>query len=253
MQRQPIIAGNWKMNNTIAEAIQLVTALKRELFEEEKVEVVVCPPATALSTVAELLEGSQIGLGAQNLFWEEKGAYTGELSPAMIKEAGCKYVIIGHSERRKYFGETNETVNKRIKAALAIGLKPIICVGETKEQREQGQTKNVIKDHVQGALVDISAERLLECIIAYEPVWAIGTGINATPEQAEEVHDYIRNTLLKDKYGSGTAAKIRIQYGGSVKPDNVKSLMAKPDIDGALVGGASLKADSFSKLVKYYI
>ena len=171
----------------------------------------------------------------------------------MIKEAGCKYVIIGHSERRKYFGETNETVNKRIKAALAIGLKPIICVGETKEQREQGQTKNVIKDHVQGALVDISAERLLECIIAYEPVWAIGTGINATPEQAEEVHDYIRNTLLKDKYGSGTAAKIRIQYGGSVKPDNVKSLMAKPDIDGALVGGASLKADSFSKLVKYYI
>lgn len=252
MQRQPIIAGNWKMNNTISEAVQLVTILKRELFEEEKVEVIVCPPFTALSAVAELLEESQISLGAQNLFWEAEGAYTGELSPGMIKDAGCKYVIIGHSERRKYFAETNETVNKRVKAALAVGLNPIICVGETKEQREQDRTKDIVKNHIQGALVDISAAEALECVIAYEPVWAIGTGINATPEQAQEVHDYIRNTLLKDKYDISTAVKIRIQYGGSVKPDNIKSLMDQRDIDGALVGGASLQGESFCQIVRYY-
>lgn len=252
MQRKPIIAGNWKMNNTITEAVQLVTALKRELFDENQVEVVVCPTFTSLSAIAELIEGSQIVLGAQNIFWEAKGAYTGEIAPNMLLDVGCTYVIIGHSERRKYFGETDESVNKKIKAALANGLHPIICVGETKEQREQGVTKDVIKTQISGALVDIKSEDILKSVIAYEPVWAIGTGLNATPEQAEEVHDYIRNTLLKEKYDETVANKIRIQYGGSVKPDNVKSLMAQPDIDGALVGGASLKVDSFTKLVRYY-
>lgn len=253
MERKPIIAGNWKMNKIVAEAVQLVTAIKRELFDEEKVEIVVCPPFTAISSVAELIGDSPIELGAQNIFWEEKGAYTGEISPIMLKDLGCKYVIIGHSERRKYFGETNQTVNKRIKAALDAGLNPIMCVGETQEQRERGITQDIVAEHVIGGLQDITGDQLLNCVIAYEPVWAIGTGVNATPEQAEEVHDFIRNSLLKEKYGESTANKIRIQYGGSVTPDNVKSLMAQPNIDGALVGGASLKEEGFCKIVRYYV
>jgi triosephosphate isomerase len=252
MQRKPIIAGNWKMNCTTQEAIQLVAGLKRELFEEEKVEIVVCPPFTSLSAVSEMIEDSVIELGAQNMFWEKKGAFTGEISGDMLKDLGCKYVIIGHSERRQYFGETNETVNKKIKAALVLGLNPIICVGETKDQREKGITKNIIEDHITGGLKDIDSEAVLNCVIAYEPVWAIGTGLTATPEQAEEVHDFIRNTLLSKMYGHEVAGKVRIQYGGSVTPDNVKTLMAQKDIDGALVGGASLKSESFIKLVKYY-
>jgi triosephosphate isomerase len=253
MQRKPIIAGNWKMNCVTQEAVQLVTGLKRELFEEEKVEVVVCPPFTALGTIGEMIEGSLISLGAQNVFWEKKGAYTGEVSGDMLKDIGCKYVIIGHSERRQYFGETNETVNKRVKAALSIGLCPIMCVGETKAEREKGITKDVVENHIYGGLKDIDADSILNCVIAYEPVWAIGTGLTATPEQAEEVHDFIRNALLSKMYGHETAGKIRIQYGGSVTPDNIKALMAQKDIDGALVGGASLKVESFVKIVKYYM
>lgn len=240
------------MNCVTQDAIQLVTVLKRELFEEEKVEVVVCPPFTMLSTVSELIEDSQILLGAQDMYWEKKGAFTGEISGDMLKDLGCTYTIIGHSERRQYFGETNDTVNKKVKAALSIGLKPIMCVGETKEQREKGITKKIVEDHVLGGLKDIDGESVLNCVIAYEPVWAIGTGITATPEQAQEVHGFIRNTLLVKMYGDNIASQVRIQYGGSVTPENVKSLMAKADIDGALVGGASLKAESFIKIVKYY-
>lgn len=250
MDRRPIIAGNWKMNCTVQEAIQLVTALKRELYNEEKVEVVVCPPFTALGSVAEIIEDSPIGLGAQDMFWEPKGAYTGEVSGQMLKDLGCKYVIIGHSERRRYFNETNESVNKKVKAALNIGLNPIVCVGETKEERERGITESVVSEHVLEGLKDISSDDILNCVIAYEPVWAIGTGINATPEQAQEVHSFIRNKLLTEKYGDSIANKVRIQYGGSVTPENIKSLMDEPDIDGALVGGASLKADGFVKIVK---
>lgn len=253
MERRPIIAGNWKMNCTIQEAVQLVSMLKRELFIEEKVEVVVCPPFTALSAVAEIIEDSPVELGAQDMFWEAGGAYTGEISGAMLVEIGCKYVIIGHSERRKYFGETNESVNRKVKAALGIGLTPIICVGETKEEREKGITEKIVTEHITCGLKDIDSDKIQNCVIAYEPVWAIGTGINATPEQAEEVHSLIRNKLLKDKYDAGVAGKIRIQYGGSVTALNIKSLMAEPDIDGALVGGASLKAEGFIKIVKYYI
>jgi len=252
MNRRPIIAGNWKMNCTIPEAVQLVTALKRDLFDEEKVEVVVCPTYTALASVSEIIQESPILLGAQDLFWEQKGAYTGEISAPMLKDAGCTYVIIGHSERRRYFGETNERVNKKIKSALAEGLNPIVCVGETKEEREKGITKDVVCSHVVEGLHDISSDDMLKCVIAYEPVWAIGTGLTATPEQAEEVHDFIRNKLLKEKFGESVSHKVRIQYGGSVTPENVKSLMEKPDIDGALVGGASLKADGFVKLIRYY-
>lgn len=253
MQRRPIIAGNWKMNCTTQEAVQLVTGLKRDLFEEEKVDIVVCPPFTSLSVVGELVADSNIALGAQNMFWDKKGAFTGEISGDMLKDVGCKYVIIGHSERRRYFAETNEVVNKKVKAVLAMGLLPIMCVGETKEERESGVTEKIIELHVIEGLKDIDGDAVLDCIIAYEPVWAIGTGINATPQQAQDVHNFIRNKLLKQKYGDSIAGKIRIQYGGSVTPDNIKFLMDQPDIDGALVGGASLKVESFVKLVKYYM
>lgn len=252
MERRPIIAGNWKMNCNIQEAMQIVTVLKREVFEEEKVEIVVCPTFTALGAVSEIIQDSPILLGAQNMHWEKKGAFTGEISGDMLKNIGCTYVIIGHSERRQFFGETNETVNKKIKSALAIGLKPIICVGETKDQREKGITKKVVEEHIVGGLKDIDSDNILKCVIAYEPVWAIGTGLTATPEQAEEVHDFIRNTLLAKKYDEGVANSVRIQYGGSVTPDNIKSLMAQKDIDGALVGGASLKPEGFAKIIKYY-
>lgn len=253
MDRKPIIAGNWKMNCTIQEAVQLVTILKRELFSEEKVEVVVCPPFTALSAVSELIEDSPIELGAQDMFWEQKGAYTGEISGEMLLDIGCKYVIIGHSERRRYFGETNESVNKKVKAALGLGLSPIICVGETKEERDRGITEKVVEEHIIEGLKDITGDDILNCVIAYEPVWAIGTGVNATPKQAEEVHSFIRNRLLTDKYGDSIANNIRIQYGGSVVPENIKSLMEEPDIDGALVGGTSLKAEGFVKICTHYL
>ncbi|MBL7068775.1 MAG: triose-phosphate isomerase [Candidatus Omnitrophica bacterium] len=247
--RRYIIAGNWKMNKTVGEAIELANGLKRELYDVTGLDIVICPPFTALSEVSEVVTGSNIYLGAQDFFWEEKGAYTGEVSSLMLKDTGCKYVIIGHSERRKYFGETNETVNKKLNTALKTGLLPIVCVGERLEEREGHKTFDVVKDHVENSLKGISKEDILRVTVAYEPVWAIGTGKTATPEQAEEVHKFIREIFIK-MYGEETASLLRIQYGGSVTPDNIEGLMAKENIDGALVGGASLKVESFSSIVK---
>ena len=247
--RKPIIAGNWKMNKTVPEALELVNGIKNVLRDIKEVEIVVCPPATGLSEVAGVLQGSNIGLGAQNVYWEEGGAYTGEISCLMLKEIGCRYVIIGHSERRSYFNETNESVNKKVKTVLRYNLTPIVCVGERLEQREANQTFEVVRDHIQGALQGFSAEEAKKIIIAYEPVWAIGTGRTATPDQAQEVHGFIRQ-LLKELHNHDVADIVRIQYGGSIKPDNIIDLMAQPDVDGGLVGGASLKLDSFVKIVK---
>jgi len=240
------------MNKSVAEAVKIVTSINRKLFDEKKVEIVVCPPFISLVTVQELIIDSPVELGAQDLFWEEKGAYTGEISPIMLKDIGCKYVIIGHSERRKYFGETNSTVNKKILAALHAELNPIICVGETKEEREQGITEAIIQKQITEGLKNIESGQLLKGIIAYEPIWAIGTGINASPEQAEDVHNFIRNTLIKAMYTEDTAKELRIVYGGSVKPNNIKALMTQNNIDGGLIGGASLNADDFCKIIKYY-
>ncbi|GAK52666.1 triosephosphate isomerase [Candidatus Moduliflexus flocculans] len=248
--RTPIIAGNWKMFTVVEEAKALVLALKDLVKDVTNVEVVVCPPFISLLAVKDVLAGSRIGLGAQNVYWEKNGAFTGEISAPMLKSVGCTYVIIGHSERRTYFGETDETVNKRVFAALSEGLKPIVCVGETLEERESGQTFDVIKRQIVGGLANLSVEQMASVVIAYEPVWAIGTGKTATPAQAQEVHAFIRK-LLNDIFGQTTAEATRIQYGGSVKPDNATELMSQPDIDGALVGGASLKADSFEKIIKF--
>ncbi|MCA9404552.1 MAG: triose-phosphate isomerase [Candidatus Omnitrophica bacterium] len=247
--RKSIIAGNWKLNKTCKEAVELVTELNRELSETTEVDVVVCPPFTALRDISDVLVDSKIGLGAQNLYWEDSGAFTGEISAPMIKDAGAQYVIIGHSERRQFFGETDETVNKKIRAALAHELTPIVCVGEMLEDREAGRTEEVIKTQFSGSFAGLSAEEMEKLVIAYEPVWAIGTGKTATKEQAQEVHQLIRQ-LLTAAHGESTAESIRIQYGGSVKPDNIAELIAQPDIDGALVGGASLKSDSFTQIVK---
>lgn len=247
--RKIIIAGNWKMNKTVADAAALVSALHKTLNKVTEVDVVVCPPYTALSAVNDLVRGSNIKLGAQDCYWEKEGAFTGEVSVQMLKDAGCEYVIIGHSERRQYFHETNETVNKKAKAILKEGLRPIVCVGEKLEERKAGKTFDVVKDHVENSLAGIPREDMLKTVIAYEPVWAIGTGVNATKEQAEEVHKYIRG-LLEKMYDRALADSVRIQYGGSVKPDNIKELISEKDVDGALVGGASLKADSFSEIVK---
>ncbi len=247
--RKPIIAGNWKMNKKISEALELVNGLKRELCDEEEIEVVVCPPYTALSEVGELLGECGIGLGAQDLFWESSGAYTGEISASMLKEAGCRYVIIGHSERRQYFKETNDSVAKKVRRALDEKLIPIVCVGERLEEREKGKTFEVVKDHVANGLSLVRKEELHEVVIAYEPVWAIGTGKNATAGQAEEVHSFIRK-LLGEVFDKTAAAKVRIQYGGSVKPENIIELMEEENVDGALVGGASLTIEGFSQIVK---
>lgn len=248
--RTPIIAGNWKMFTVVEEAKALVLALKDLVKDVTNVEIVVCPPFISLQAVKDVLAGSRIGLGAQNVYWEKNGAFTGEISAPMLKSVGCTYVIIGHSERRTYFGETDETVNKRVFAALSEGLKPIVCVGETLEERESGKTFDVIKRQIVGGLANLSVEQMASIVIAYEPVWAIGTGKTATPAQAQEVHAFIRK-LLNDIFGQTTAEATRIQYGGSVKPDNATELMSQPDIDGALVGGASLKADSFEKIIKF--
>lgn len=247
--RKIIIAGNWKMFKTSTEAIDLVTALKREVSSVEEVDVVVCPPFTALADVQDVVNETNVGLGAQNLYWEDSGAFTGEVSAPMIKAAGAQYVIIGHSERRQFFGETDATVNKKIWAAFKHGLTPIVCVGETLAQREAGKTFDVIKTQCDGSFAKLSAADMEKLIIAYEPVWAIGTGKTATPEQAQEVHKFVRGWMAQT-FGGETAAKVRIQYGGSVKPENTKELMSQPDIDGALVGGASLKSDSFSAIIK---
>lgn len=238
------------MFTVIDEAKALVQDLKGRVQNVTNVEIVVCPPFISLQAVKDVLAGSKIGLGAQNVFWEKNGAFTGEVSAPMLKSVGCAYVIIGHSERRTYFGETDSTVNKRIFAALAEGLKPIVCVGETLEEREAGKTFDVIKRQITDGLANLSTEQMVPVVIAYEPVWAIGTGKTATPAQAQEVHAFIRQ-LLKELLGQATADATRLQYGGSVKPENAAELMAQPDIDGALVGGASLKAETFEKIIKF--
>ncbi|MFA7677083.1 MAG: triose-phosphate isomerase [Candidatus Omnitrophota bacterium] len=247
--RQVFIAGNWKLNKSIKEAIELVTELKRDLIDIETADIVVCPVFTALSDVSDVIIDSNIKLGAQDVYWQESGAFTGEVSSTLLKDAGCTYVIIGHSERRKYFFETDETVNKKIKAAQNAELIPIVCVGETLEERESGKTMEVIKGQLQGSLQSLDNQSLQTLVIAYEPVWAIGTGKTATSSQAQEVHGFIRNWLA-ERCNTQVSQEIRILYGGSVKPSNIKELIQEPDIDGALVGGASLERETFSQIVK---
>ncbi len=248
--RTPVIAGNWKLFKKQADAADLVTALIPLVKDAVGVEIVVAPVFTSLSAVREKIRGTNIKLSAQNCYWEEEGAFTGEIAPGMIKDAGCSHVIIGHSERRQYFGETNETVNKKIKAALKAGLVSLLCIGETLAQREAEKTFDILRSQVTDGLAGITAVELAAIIIAYEPVWAIGTGKTASDDQAQEAHAFIRG-LVAELYDQATADAIRILYGGSVKPENVKGLMSRPDIDGALVGGASLKADSFAGIVNF--
>ena len=251
-KRQILITGNWKMVKTSAETREFLSALTKRFPKREGVDIAVCPPFTALQSAASVLKGSSIGLGAQDLFWEEEGAFTGEVSAKMLKEIGCRYVIIGHSERRQYFGETDETVRRKTKAALRAGLIPIVCIGETLEQREKEQTTAVLHRQIEGALREdgkaaFSSEEFETVVIAYEPVWAIGTGRTATPEQAQQAHQTIREKI---KVFYSGAQRTSILYGGSVKPDNIKSLIQQPDVDGALVGGASLSLDSFGSIVE---
>ncbi|RMH54669.1 MAG: triose-phosphate isomerase [Candidatus Hydrogenedentota bacterium] len=247
--RKTVVVGNWKMNMTRSEALALVRSLKVKLQERPDVETGVCPPFTALAAVAELLRDTAIGWGGQNMFHEDSGAYTGEISPPMLADLGCRYVILGHSERRQYFGETDEGVAKKVAAAHRHGLTPIVCVGETLQQREAGETETVVAVQVRNGLSGLSTDQMRHTIIAYEPVWAIGTGRTATPEDANAVHATIR-TLLAEMFDSMTAETVRIQYGGSVKPSNAADLLSQREIDGALVGGASLKAEDFVAIVK---
>ena len=247
--RKPIIAGNWKMNKTPEEAKQLVTELI-PLVKDAACDVVVCTPAVCFAAVAPVIAGTNIKRGAQNVHFEAKGAFTGELSADMLKASGVEYVIIGHSERRQYFGETDKTVNKRTLAAVKAGLKAIVCVGEMKDEREAGYTDMIVTYQTQMALHGLTAEEVEGVVIAYEPVWAIGTGLTATDEQANDTIGVIRKAIAA-KYGEETAAKVRIQYGGSMKGSNVKGLMAQPEIDGGLIGGASLKAADFAQVVNY--
>jgi triosephosphate isomerase len=248
--RRPIIAGNWKMNKTVSEAVDLLRQLKASVADVREIDIIVAPSFAVLHAVSREIEGSTIELAAQDVFWEASGAFTGEISPMMLKDVGCRYVIIGHSERRQYFGETNESVNRKIKASLTVGLHPIVCVGESFEEREVGKTFDIVKTQIVHCLKGFSRDQMEMITIAYEPLWAIGTGKTATPQQAEEVHAFIREQL-----GGLTHQQvyegIRIQYGGSVNPDNISDLMVQPNIDGALVGGASLEADSFSRIVKF--
>jgi triosephosphate isomerase len=246
--RRTIIAGTWKMYKTLKDGQELAVGLRRDLYKIENVDIVICPPFTLLAYLADALETSNIMLGAQDCYWQDEGAFTGEVSPKMLKDAGAQYVIIGHSERRQFFAETNETVNKKIKAVLAHNLTPIMCVGEMLAEREKGLTFKVLEDHVQNGLKDISAEDIVRIVIAYEPVWAIGTGKTATPAQAQEAHKYIRDLLAK-MYNDDVAQSVRIQYGGSVKPENITELMKQPDVDGGLVGGASLTVPAFAEIV----
>ena len=248
-KRIPLLAGNWKMHKTISESAALVNELKKSCAGIGDREILVCPPYPSLGAINELVKGTNIRLGAQNLHWEAQGAFTGEVSGPMLKSAGCQYVIVGHSERRQYFGETDETVNRRMKAAFAHGLIPIVCVGETLKEREDGKASNVVDKQMRQGLVGITPDQALKLVIAYEPVWAIGTGKTATPQQAQEMHALIRKIL--SEFGKDLSEKIRIIYGGSVKPDNIDSLMAEADIDGGLVGGASLKAEDFARIVKF--
>lgn len=248
MKRSIVIAGNWKMHKTNSEALQLANQIRMKTTDITKTRMIICPPFTALSVVYEVIKDSGIHLGAQNMFWEKEGAFTGEISAGMLKSTGADYVIIGHSERRQYFGETDETVNKKVKVALENGLKPIVCVGETLEQREGNVTLKVVGKQIRGAFANIKAEDMEKVIVAYEPIWAIGTGKTATPEQAQEVHAEIRK-MIAELFSPSVADALVIQYGGSVKPENAESLLKQQDIDGALVGGACLKADSFSAII----
>ena len=247
--RKPIIAGNWKMNKTPAEAVELVKGLI-PLVKDAKCDVVVCPTAVCLSAVSEVIKGTNIKLGAQNVHFAKSGAYTGELSADMLKACGVEYVVIGHSERRQYFGETDKTVNLRTRAAVEAGLKPIVCVGELKDEREAGYTDIIVEYQTLMALHGLTAEEVKGVVIAYEPVWAIGTGLTATDEQANETIGAIRKAIER-QYGKEVSDAVRIQYGGSMNPKNVKGLMAQPEIDGGLIGGASLKAPDFSQVVLY--
>ena len=247
--RTPFIAGNWKMNLSPNEAQQLATDMVSALQEVEGVDIAIAPTFLALPSVIETIQGSNIFASAQNCHQETSGAYTGEISTTMLRNAGCTYVIIGHSERRQYFKESNQLIGSKIRAAFAAGLLPIFCIGETLAERESGQAFDVVKKQITEALEGIELDKLASITIAYEPVWAIGTGVTATPEQAQEVHAFIRE-LLKNEFSETVASSIRIQYGGSVKPHNAASLLGQQDIDGALVGGASLKSDSFLAIVK---
>ena len=248
-ERKLIVAGNWKMNKTVAEALELVRQLKSELASIKEVDIVVCPPFTALSAVAQAIRGSNIHLGAQNMSEHNTGAYTGEIAAEMLKELAVSYVILGHSERRQYQKESDELISKKAQAAHAVSLQPIVCVGETLVEREADQTEKVLESQVRGSSKGLSKEQMSETIIAYEPVWAIGTGKTATTAQAQEAHAFIRGLLVK-LFDESTAGRVRIQYGGSVKPSNARELMSQPDVDGALVGGASLEAKSFAEIIK---
>ena len=246
--RKPLIAGNWKMFKTTEEAVGLVQGIKAGVYKVSDCIVVVCPPFTALAAVSQVLKDGAVELGAQNMHPETEGAYTGEISPVMIKDAGCRYVILGHSERRLHFHETDAFVNQKVKTALKYSLIPIVCIGETLEQREAKHHFEIVKGQFENSLANLGKEDIVKTVIAYEPVWAIGTGKTASPEQAEQMHSYVRR-LLNEKFGQEIASKVWILYGGSVKPDNIAALMSKANVDGALVGGASLKAESFSQIV----
>lgn len=248
--RIKVIAGNWKMNKDFRQTEELIDGLKESMdFDLKGVKVILCPPFTSLELAGRLVKGTPFAIGGQNMYFEDEGAFTGEVAPGMLKSVGCQYVILGHSERRQYFSETDGFINKKVKKALASGLTPIVCVGETLQQREQNITEQIVTTQVRGVLSGVSAQDVEKLILAYEPVWAIGTGRTATPQQAEEVHVMIRS-LLAVLYGASTAERVIIQYGGSVKADNAAELLWQPNVDGALVGGACLKADSFSAIIK---
>ncbi len=248
-ERKLIIAGNWKMNKTVAEALDLVAGIKRDLSNVKEVDIVVCPPFTALSEVSKAILNTNVRLGAQNMSEHNSGAFTGEIAAGMLKEFSVRYVILGHSERRQYQKESDELISKKTIAAHGASLKPIVCVGETLSEREAGKTEKVLGTQVRGSLAGLSQEQMEETVVAYEPVWAIGTGRTATTEQAQEVHLFVRR-LLGEIFGETVARRVRIQYGGSVKPSNARELMSQPDVDGALVGGASLEVRGFADIVK---
>jgi triosephosphate isomerase len=250
VSRKGFICGNWKLHKTVDESLELATAIKNAAGPIRDVEVAVAPVFTSLYAVAKRLEGSAVGLAGQDCFWEDQGAFTGEVSAKLLKDVGCTHVIIGHSERRQHFGELDAACNLKVKAALRNGLKPILCVGETEKERDANETFGRVRAQIDGGLEGLGADIADKLTVAYEPVWAIGTGRTATPAQAQEVHAFIRG-LLAERLGAQGAEVVRIQYGGSVKPDNASQLLSQPDIDGALVGGASLKADDFLKIVKY--
>ncbi len=247
--RKPLVAGNWKMYKLVGEATAIVNELKPLVAGVSNVDIVVCPVFTSLYAVGQVLAGSNIEMGGQNCYLKENGAFTGEVSPQMLKDAGCAWTILGHSERRQYFNESDEFLNEKLHFALASGLKVMFCIGETLEERESGKMNDVLVRQVTRGLQGVSEVDFARVSVAYEPIWAIGTGVTATPEQAEEAHAFVRS-LVSDQFGATIAEGLRIQYGGSVKPDNAAELMAKPNVDGALVGGAALKADSFAAIIK---